>query len=74
MTVALIELCYQNAHSPIRRSHWKMALNLMDRQGSSYSFDEIRTVVNHVNQMTNLLCEEASGNRNEVRIMPHVIE
>ena len=46
-----------------------MALNLMDRSDSTYSFDEIRTVVNHLNQMTNLLCEEASGSRNEVRIL-----
>jgi len=47
------------------KSHWKMALNIMDQKGSSYSTDDVKTAVNHLKQMTSLLCEEASGSRKE---------
>ena len=43
-----------------------MALNIMDQKGSSYSTDDVKTAVNHLKQMTSLLCEEASGSRKEV--------
>jgi len=52
------------------RSHWKMAQNTMDRQGVIYSSDDVKTVVNHLKQITNLLCEEASGSRKEASVAP----